>query len=245
MSEQNSPLSNSKVLLLDIGNSRIKACLVENRRLSPMLVLEQTDALMPLLANVNKCLVSAVGQSQKRQAIELLLKQQSIPLIYLQTTAEYAGLRCGYSDFTQLGIDRWLAMLGCKRRCDSDFAVLDFGTAMTCDLVTKKGQHLGGWIAPGIHTMQTALVTQTERLTNQFVSPPQLALGNTTQACINMGTFAAMQGFLLSAVGYMDQHSQDYRIFIGGGDASALCQLAGPQVEYIEHLVFEGMLEFI
>ena len=230
------------LLLLDIGNSRIKFAVANSGIIGLHGVLQQAEQLSALLAKVELCLLSAVGQQQSLVWIESTLQQQHIPYQYMQTQAELAGLQCAYKEYQRLGVDRWLAMLACKAVCDKDFAVLDFGTAMTCDVVSHQGQHLGGWIAPGIMTMKSGLMQRTEKLSISDTLPETLALGTNTEDCIDFGTIATMQGFLLSAQRYMDNFSRDYQIFVGGGDQHKLTPLLTNTIVPMEHLVFKGML---
>lgn len=76
-----------------------------------------------------------------------------------------AGLYSGYRDAAQLGVDRFLALLGARCRWpDQDCLIIDAGTALTIDLLRSDGQHQGGCILPGLALMRSALAAGTERL---------------------------------------------------------------------------------
>src|SRR3546814_4187176 len=75
-----------------------------------------------------------------------------------------AGVRNGYDDYGRLGLDRWLALLGGFHLASGACLVLDFGTAVTADFVAADGEHLGGFICPGMPLMRNQLRTHTRRI---------------------------------------------------------------------------------
>ena len=60
------------------------------------------------------------------------------------------GLRNGYRDPAQLGVDRWLAMCAAWQQFPGSLCVVDAGTAVTIDVVAADGAHSGGLILPGV-----------------------------------------------------------------------------------------------
>lgn len=57
-----------------------------------------------------------------------------------------------YEDYAQLGVDRWLALLAAYDLVDNDAIILDAGSAITIDLLSRQQGHLGGAILPGLQT---------------------------------------------------------------------------------------------
>lgn len=81
--------------------------------------------------------------------------------------------------------------------------VVDFGTAITVDAVSAKGQYLGGAIAPGVDTSATALFAATAQIRRvELVAPPH-AIGKTTvhavQSGVIYGTAALVDGLVRRA----------------------------------------------
>ncbi|MCF2947690.1 type III pantothenate kinase [Paraglaciecola aquimarina] len=235
----------TKILLLDVGNTCIKYAWVSQLSITQTGIFDLESVDNFNFSEIQHCFVSAVGQSQKVGQLEELLQAQNIPVTFFKTMSKQLGLSCAYKDQSRLGVDRWLAMLACRGEYSGNFAVLDFGTAMTCDVVNSKGQHLGGWIAPGANTMQVALLKETEQLRAQQDDVANLSLGVTTEACINMGILASLQGFVLSSDTYMQKHFAQYQIFIGGGDQNKLAQLQLEHIQLFDDLVLKGMLELV
>lgn len=75
-----------------------------------------------------------------------------------------AGVRNGYADYQRLGMDRWLAIIGAYQLARGACLVLDLGTAITADYVNAAGEHLGGYICPGLPLMRGLLRTHTQRI---------------------------------------------------------------------------------
>ncbi len=72
-----------------------------------------------------------------------------------------------------VGIDRLLNALAAYRRTKSSTIIIDFGTAITIDIVSKGGEFLGGLILPGIRTSAYALNKQTALLPEVDIKRPQ------------------------------------------------------------------------
>jgi len=78
--------------------------------------------------------------------------------------------------------------------------VVDFGTALTIDAVSAKGDYLGGAIAPGIDTSSTALFQATAQIRRVELIAPTSAIGKSTvtsvQSGIIYGTAALVDGLV-------------------------------------------------
>jgi type III pantothenate kinase len=154
------------------------------------------------------------------------------------------GLSNGYRQPAQLGIDRWLALLGAFSLGDSPACVVDCGSALTIDLLADQGRHLGGVILPGLGMMRHALLRDTH-------IPPHGAGDGGSPAATDTGS-AIQAGALLAAVGAVEQAyrwhaarmARPVRLLLCGGDASALLpQLCLPG-QYEPDLVLRGLLRY-
>ena len=90
------------------------------------------------------------------------------PPEFASSTDTAAGVRNGYSNPAQLGVDRWLAVIGAFHRHRDACCVVDAGTALTIDGVDATGQHLGGFIVPGPRLMVESLLTGTSDLADRW-----------------------------------------------------------------------------
>src|SRR5690606_18957451 len=95
-------------------------------------------------------LVSVRSEKESRQICRGLSELLGVKVSVAAPAQQLGGVVNGYSDFSRLGMDRWLAMVGAFDLCGCACVVLDLGTATTVDLVSGEGVHIGGYITPGL-----------------------------------------------------------------------------------------------
>lgn len=243
MSEQHN------ALLIDIGNSQIKYTLVNgrlNKDLSAMAVSACTKVteLSPRIAQSERVLVSSVGHEEQVEALIQLCKQHNKPLSVITTPSNEFGIDCAYENYRTFGVDRWLAILAGRRLTDKAFAVLDFGTANTCDFVFED-RHLGGWIAPGFSLMRESVVANTRHVFADDQYPTDLLIGKQTVDCVNMGCIASTVGFFHAAEQKISTLTDNYKIIITGGGQSLLNKYATQRCVFHPNLVLSGLLNYL
>ena len=92
-----------------------------------------------------------------------------------------------YTKPSQVGTDRLLNALAAFRLCRKEAIVIDFGTAITFDVVSRKGEYLGGVIAPGIEISIEALFQKTALLPKIKLAHPKTVIGRETVESIRIG----------------------------------------------------------
>ena len=92
-----------------------------------------------------------------------------------------------YKDPRQVGMDRLMNALAVFQEYRRAAIVVDFGTAITFDVVSKKGEYLGGVIAPGIEISLEALFQKTALLPRIRLTHPKGVLGRDTVESIRSG----------------------------------------------------------
>ncbi|WP_447133807.1 type III pantothenate kinase [Paraglaciecola aestuariivivens] len=234
-----------KALLVDIGNTRIKYALVAQLAdLQQVLSCQEVNELKTKLTKCHKVLVSSVGHPLQEQQLAQLCQQAGKPCEFVQTQANTLGVKSAYPNFATLGVDRWLAILAANALTSLPVAVIDLGTANTCDILIDK-QHKGGWIAPGFELMRDVLQQQTQKVFADHSIPENLTLGTSTQQCVALGCLAAQSGFVLQADQYLASRYQQYKILITGGGQKTLDLPAELPVEYYVNLVLLGLFQLI
>ena len=83
---------------------------------------------------------------------------------------------------------KWAAQLG-SHAYGGPVIVVDFGTATTLDVVTKKGEYLGGVICPGIGISADALFQRAARLPRVDVRKPASVIGRSTVGSMQAGLY--------------------------------------------------------
>lgn len=230
-------------LLLDIGNSRIKWAAADAGRLTQAGAAAHDGTPDDLLRELPRQVPEAIwvaqvlGRALERPIQDALQRCYAVPVHVVRVAAECRGLRIAYADPSRLGVDRWLAMLGARGRGGGAVVVASAGTALTLDVVTADGQHLGGFIAPGLQTAREATLGRTRFPTGGFDMTARAQLATQTEA-------AVLEGALLACLGALDRGAAlapaDARRWLLGGDAEALLpHLLGwsPAPD----LIFEGL----
>ncbi len=77
---------------------------------------------------------------------------------------------------------------------DEPVVVVDFGTAITVDAISARGEYLGGAIAPGIDTAATALFSATAQISRVALVAPAAAIGKTTVTSVQAGIIYGTAG---------------------------------------------------
>jgi type III pantothenate kinase len=235
----------SNCLLIDIGNSRIKYALVcagqEDFVVQHCLHVAELTAVM---MTAKRVLVASVGKALIVEELQALCQQHQVKCQLIQTQSQQFGINCAYAQFANLGVDRWLAILAARKITALPVAILDLGTANTCDIVIEN-QHIGGWIAPGFHLMKQGLLANTQKVFADNRLPSHLVLGTSTPDCVNQGCLAALQGFVMMAEFHLKKHAETYQILITGGDQYLLTELKQPNLYYFPNLVLLGLSRFL
>ncbi len=147
----------------------------------------------------------------------------------------------------RVGVDRLLNAIAAFQRMRTGAIVVDFGTAITFDVVSDNGEYLGGAIAPGIETAAYALNTRTAFLPRVSVNKPSHALGKNTEEAISSGIYWGAVGMVervlmeLFKELALNLFQGQPRVIATGGDA----ELIGPDIPLISEIIPQLTLEGI
>jgi type III pantothenate kinase len=108
------------------------------------------------------------------------------------------GTRTGVPVLTdnprEVGADRVVNTLAAFTRFGGPSIVVDFGTSTNFDVVSDKGEFLGGVIAPGLQISAASLVARTARLTRVDLTIPRSPVGKSTVEAIQSGLLYGTAG---------------------------------------------------
>lgn len=241
------------ILELDCGNSFIKWRVLDSDRASASAegVVGSDSALIESLFAVpglllTRCrLVSVRALEETNKLVDALIEAFGVAVSCAASAREMAGVRNGYEDFERLGLDRWLAMLGGFKLASGACLVLDFGTAATADYIAADGEHLGGYICPGMPLMRNQLRTHTRKIRYDDASAEKamerLQPGRTTVEAVERGCMLMLRGFVLTQLELARSYwGDDFSVFLTGGDAELVAD-AVPQARVVPDLVFVGL----
>lgn len=152
------------------------------------------------------------------------------------------GVINGYQLPEKLGVDRWLGILAAKARTLGACIVVDCGSAITVDLVTPQGEHLGGYIAPGLRLMREALNTKTSAIKLSQIGYPENDFpGRNTVAAIKSAELGMISGLVDHARSVLLHYGAALpKLWVTGGDGEWLASMLDNSI-FDEDLVLEGL----
>jgi type III pantothenate kinase len=235
----------ARTLLLDIGNSRIKAAWRNDDGTLQVLapVAHAADAAaalagMSIETPAALWISHVLGGAAEAPLLDAALARWNLQPRFARAQAECHGLRSGYAEPHRLGVDRWLAMLAARAENTCAAVVVDAGTALTADVIDADGQHRGGFIAAGLLTSQRGVLGATRFATRDLGARYDGGLGRDTEACVR-------QGAMLSCLGAIDRAAElaegPSRRIITGGDAGLFLPYLKGAWQHRPNLVLEGL----
>lgn len=240
MCQLNRPYSESRQqLFIDIGNSYIKAIWDidgQHERLQEVTTLASLLTCIPHVPDV--IWLSDVSVASRQKAHAALLKAAwQVPVHQASLAVHGKYLTTDYAS-DQLGIDRWLAMLACRQQISPPFVLVDYGTAVTLDVVDAGGTHQGGYILPGLSLMRAALQQQTG-ITDMTPMRQHPHLAQDTGSAIEQGAQLAVA----SLIHQMMQTLPDTTaLCLSGGHGRTLLPYLQISAICLDDLVLQGLI---
>jgi type III pantothenate kinase len=232
-------------LQLDVGNSSAKWRLVRGDHVIERGNYRSGDAgalaaLLDCSDRPDDIWISSVAAPAAEQELDrLLIDRWGIQPWFARTQACAGSLQNSYADPGRMGVDRWLAMLGARRRVSGRLCVIDAGSALTIDIVSTDGRHEGGYIIPGAALMERALLLDTDRVRFDEAVDFALSPGTSTAEAVRHGIALAQAGAVVMA---LDQAgAEPVALLYCGGAGERLMQMVGRGGDWVPDLVFEGL----
>lgn len=240
-------------VLVDVGNTRAKWVQlgpgdeVKRGVCSADALLKHADTWP--VSDMAEVLIASVLSPSFEETLEQGLRQRGFDVWFARPRASFGRLCNGYVQPEQMGVDRWLAMVGACGNAGDAFCVVDAGSALTIDLVTSSGTHIGGYIIPGTDMMRSALLAGTDRVRFETIDQGSLAPGVSTAEAVEHGILLAQAGAVQAAL-QQPASTDAVRVLFCGGGGRQLLELL---VDWLENrrctaalrpdLVFEGVLK--
>jgi type III pantothenate kinase len=152
------------------------------------------------------------------------------------------GMPIFYDNPKEVGADRIVNAVAAYEKHKRDMIIVDFGTATTFDYVSKKGEYMGGCIAPGIMISSEALFERTAKLPRVELSKPKSVIGKDTVSSMQAGIMYGYAGLVDGIVDRMRAEAETNSVVIATG---GLARVIAPETKTIdivdEMLTLEGL----
>lgn len=224
-------------LLVDVGNGRTKFGLS-----TPDRILEQRDTGTAGLSGGSLRSVLA-GWHWSRVVVSSVVPQATTALraefgdSMLRISHEIdLGIGIEYPNPATIGADRLANAVALAKLHGAPGVVIDFGTAVTFDIVSAEAAYIGGVIAPGLRLMTDYLHERTALLPQVELREPTSAIGKSTEQAILAGAALGYRGMvrgILSSLREELGNPAELRVIATGGDAAWIAS-GLPEIEAVE-----------
>ena len=191
------------------------------------------DVTLVYVADVSERLVSKLKEQLK-----------GVEIIEVSSQHSLLGVTNAYSEPKRLGVDRFLSVVEAYNRTNQACCVIDIGTAAKVDVVNDFGNHLGGYIVPGLDMSEHALLQGTGkvRFEPEELGGPALGYGISTAEAVG-------HGCLFMMVSWVERVAEEFmvafpngQVLLTGGSAELLVKHMQHDVVRVDGLVLSALL---
>ena len=238
------------ILCIDIGNTRTHLGLGDSERILHAVHLDTPDwesAGGPLQAftaahPVQAVVLASVVPAATARALPLLTRLHSLSPVIL-THENVVGIGIDYPRPETIGADRLANAMAATRLLGAPVIVVDFGTAVTFDVVDRQARYIGGIIAPGLSALTDHLHEHTALLPRLDLEEPEGIVGRSTTEAMLIGTVKGYRGLIAHLLDELSRElaQPDLRVVATGGHAGLLSRTIARITRIEPHLTLEGL----
>jgi type III pantothenate kinase len=237
----------SDYLLIDISNSYAKLAFASRDRVSNPARMPSSEVSSSMVAEflrrrqVNKVVVSSVVPT-KNSAISKAARNKA-QVLWLDWKLRL-GVTIEYPKPQSIGADRLANAAAVADLYGCPSIVVDFGTAVTFDVVSARRRYIGGVIAPGLEAMTNFLFQRTALLPRLSLKEPHRAVGKSTVEAMRSGAVFGYRGLVREILARIkaEQFSRKKVTVVATGGYAGLVASQLPEVAVVHpHLTLEGL----
>jgi len=240
------PNEKRSYLLIDVSNSFTKFAFATKQRLG---ATERVETARLSGANIGRLLrkgrVDHVVVSSVVPKKNTLIRQSAkgIRTLFVSAKCEL-GVGVDYPEPKSIGADRLANAAAVAALYGTPAIVVDFGTAVTFDVVSAERSYVGGVIAPGLEAMTTYLFKRTALLPKLTLAEPHHAVGRSTKAAMMAGAIFGYRGLVKEILAKISAESfgrRQAQVVATGGYAQLIAARL-PEIDAVRpHLTLEGL----
>lgn len=244
------------ILVFDIGNTHTivgvfqKGKLAFNKRMASsiqrtedelwVLVKEYCELSNLSASAIQSAIITSVVPALTDLAFRAVEKYLGFKPVVVSGSLD-VGFTIQYDDPSQLGADRICAIAAAIKKFGGPAIVVDFGTATTYDVISSKGEYLGGVIAPGIKTAAVSLTEKTALLSRASFQFPAQVIGKNTKDAIQSGVMYYALDAFEGMIRRLRRVAGKYATVIATGGLAPFITEMTNEIKYLEpNLVLEG-----
>ena len=236
------------LLAIDIGNTNISSAIFKGKKLT-----KKFD--IPVKAYSKAKLIKKLGNNSKISDILICsvvpkltaklqgdLKRLTGKKPYVIGKDVIVPIKNYYRHPKQLGQDRLLAAYAASMLYTAPLIVIDSGTAITLDLISRNKTYLGGLILPGMDISLDALKEKTALLPRIKLSQPKGLIGRDTKNSILSGIVFGVSASIKELINRIKQRIGKNTAVIGtGGNIALIKSNLGVKIKIDKDLALKGI----
>ena len=193
------------------------------------------------VASVQGTVISSVVPPLDSTLREVCERYFQIKPLFIEPGVK-TGMPVHYENPAEVGADRIVNSVAAFEKFGGPCIVVDFGTATTFDVVSQKGEYLGGVITPGIGISADALFTRTARLPRVDIRKPARVLATNTVSSVQSGLYYGYLGLIDGILErLMAEIGSSVTVVATGGLASLMSEGSKFIREVDEFLTLDGL----
>ena len=239
------------ILLCDVGNTHTHVGLATRRRVVSTIDLQTreigTGGSLDAVADFvhgrtieGTCFCSVVPLAVP--AVHSMLSRFGVkpPLQLTFETIRSVGIR--YPKPQTIGQDRLANAVAVRHLYGAPAVVVDFGTAVTFDVVDTDGNYIGGVIAPGLAAMTDYLHEKTALLPRIKIREPRRAIGQSTEEAMLSGAVFGYRGLVREILTQLTKTIGQHLPVVATGGYARLIARKMPEIDAVRpNLTLEGL----
>jgi len=240
------------ILLFDIGNTNTHVGMANSRRVVRQMDLPTRawfggDAPRQVRrfvagAKVDRAALCSVVPQATPQVHDVVRERWRVRT-YELTCQNVVGIGVDYPQPETIGPDRLANAVAARRRFGAPVVILDFGTALTFDVVDAAGSYIGGIIAPGLSAMTDYLHERTALLPPIRIRDVQRTIGRSTEEAMLIGAVHGYRGLVRELLAKLKRELKVRRLpVVATGGYASLIARDLPEITAVDPLLtLEGL----
>lgn len=232
------------MVCVDFGNTHVKAAHISHGKILNNVRTDYSNLheLHHFIADSQAVALAVCNVSGKSDAT-LHTLPKAIP-VYTLTGDTPLPFKNEYKTPHTLGTDRIAAIAGAQLLFpETACLVIDCGTCMTTDFITRDGVYKGGSISPGLHMRLKAMHSFTGKLPEIDFKVPENITGNSTSECMRTGAFHGMIAEIRYLAEHYTQQLGTCQVVLCGGDAELFAEHLNLNIFAAPDLVLYGLYQ--